>query len=71
MRMGNLHLVSYYIQGLDQGPAALRKQSQCNESGFCAATRPQDLQDQHWSLGDQRHYSGDLGNGSLHLFSIG
>ncbi len=69
--MSTLHLVSRYFEGPDQGPARLRKQSQCNKSGFRVAARRQDLQDQHWSPEDRRHYFGDLQNGSLHLFSVG
>ncbi len=41
--IGTLHLVSRYLQKLDQGPVGLKKQSQCNESSFCLLARPQDL----------------------------
>ncbi len=49
---GILYSVPCYLQGPDRGPARLRKRSQCNDSGFCVAARPQDLQDQHWSSED-------------------
>ncbi len=70
IRTDTLHLVSCYFQGSNQGSAGLRKQSQCNKSNFCSVTRPQDLQDQRWSLEDQWHYSGDLQDSSLYLFHI-
>ncbi len=46
IRMGTLYLVSCYLQGLDWGPAELKKWSQCNESSFYLSVRPQDLKGQ-------------------------
>ncbi len=69
--MDILYLISRHLQRPDWGPAELKKRSQCNESSFRIAARPQDLQDQRWSSEDWQHYSEDLRNGSLYLFRVG
>ncbi len=63
----------YSVTFKDRTEALLDSRSKVNamSQAFATAARPLDPLVVCWSSEDQRHYSGDLRDGSLHLFSIG